>query len=156
MQAHAVQQLGFIHGHERGQAGCVGSLGVAVVLQRGTAGLLACHLGEGLHHCHTLQHGGHFFQRGGRTQAVQTQGLRRFHHCFSVALGQSFNQAKDVRAVYAAQHLAHCRLSQLARPKGNGLVRQTQSIAHRAPRCAGQQTQGLHFGADFFYLQHLD
>ena len=146
MQANAVEQLGFIGWHQGCQAGGLGGFGVAVIVGNRP---------NGLHHRHALQHRGHFFQRGGRTQAIEPQCLGYLHDGFAVTLCQRFNQTKHVGAIHAAQHHAHGGLLQLARAKGNGLVGQAQCIPHGAARCPRQQAQRLHFRGNLFHFQHL-
>ncbi|MNV53710.1 hypothetical protein D3C71_1458680 [compost metagenome] len=117
MQAQAVKKLGFIRRHQRSKAGRFTRLGVIGVDR-------AYHLRHGLDNGHALQHSAHFFQGGGRRQAIQPQGVRRLHHGFTVALRQGFNQAKHIRAVHRTQHLAYGGFVQLAAAKSDGLVRQ--------------------------------
>ena len=146
MQTQAVQQLGFIGWHQFRQARHVHRFGVRVSLSQA---------GHGLQHRHALQDHGHVFQGGGSAQAIQTQGLRGVDDRFAVALGQSLDQTKHMRAIGAAQHLAHRGFLQLATAKGNGLVGQAERIAHGAACGAGQQAQGLGLEGNVLLAQHM-
>ena len=115
----------------------------------------SCAARQGLHHRHTLQHGGHFLQGGRSAQAVQAQGFRGFNHRLAVAQGQGLDQAEDIGPIHAAQHLAHSGLLQLAGAEGNRLVGQAQRVAHGAARRTGQQAQRLRLRRHVFLAQHI-
>ena len=57
--------------------------------------------------------------------------------------------------VDAAQHTAHIGLGELAGAEGNGLVGETEGIAHTARRGPAQQVQGRFLEADHLLLEHV-
>ena len=147
MQAHAVEQLGFIGRHQLGQA----ALGLGVFISIG----ISSGTGHRLQHGHVLQHHGHVFQRGGGVQALQAQLLDGVHHLLTVAMGQGLDQAKHMAPVHRAQHLLHRFQRHLPSAKRHGLVGQAQSVAHGAAGRPGHQAQSGHVMLHPFGLQNM-
>ena len=83
------------------------------------------------------------------------QLLAGLHHGLAVTLGQRLDQAVDIGAVDAAQHLAHRCFLQLAGTKGDGLVGEAERIAHGAVRRPRQQAQRSGLGRHLLFFQHL-
>ena len=148
MQTNAVEQLGFIGGHEFSQGQD------ALCIWVGVGGSF-CGVRHRLVDRHALQHHAHVFQQRAGRQTQLAQGLAGVDDGQTIAMGQGFNEGEHMAAVHAAQHVAHRGLLQFAIAKGDGLIGEGQRIAHRATRGAGNQAQGLHIGADVFVAQHL-
>ena len=145
MQTQAVKQLRFFGRHGQGQLRQ--PLGVRIFPVVG-------HAGHHLHHGHALQEHGHVFQGGRRRHPLSAQSVHLRHHRGAIGHRQSANQVQHMAAVHTAQHLTHTRLLHQTIAKGNRLVGQAQSIAHRAAGGPGQQTQGQRLGRQLLSAQH--
>ena len=146
MQAQAVKQLGFVCRHALRQAMDLGGVGVALV---------PVPAGHSLYDGHALQYQGHVFQCRRRGQALTTQSFDQVHHGRTIGAFQGVDQTEHMAAVHAAQHLAHSGFLQLSVAKSNGLIGQTQSVAHRASGGSGKHAQSQRLGAQLFLGQHL-
>ena len=123
MQTNAVEQLGFIGGHEFSQGQDALCIGVGV-------GGSFCGVRHRLVDRHALQHHAHVFQQRAGRQTQLTQSLAGVDDGQAIAMGQGFNEGEHMAAVHAAQHVAHRGLLQFAIAKGDGLVGERQRIAH--------------------------
>ena len=128
MQAQAVEQLGFVGGQDGCERGNPRGIRIAVIV---------CTRAD-LAHRHALQHARHVFQGRGGAQPMRAQHFAQGADCRAIALRQGFDELEHIGLVHAAEHLAHHRLIQPPRTKGNRLVGQAQRIAHGTARRARQ------------------
>ena len=137
-QDHAVEQLGLVGRHQRGEAN--DDLGVGIVA--------GDRVGDRLDHRHLLQQRRHLLERAGRRQAEAAQAVDRGDQRRAVARRGGLDAADRMAAIDRAEHLAHARFLDPAAAVGDRLVGERLGIAHRAARRARDQLQRARLGGD--------
>jgi hypothetical protein len=139
--------------HGRAGTGCTAAASRRRAWQGGQAGTSRC-LGvswvglggarNGLQHGHALQHGAHFFQRGGCAQAI-ARSHRWCRPPFCRHPAPAHRSGKHMAAVHAAQHLAHGGFLNWPSPKAMAWsvrLRASRMEPTRGPRQQAQAPGG--------------